>query len=371
MRTFTKLFFITFILIFSLKAHAFVFTGDIEADFKDINCITDPLDVGIPEALQNLGLNTSGWDMEKVCFFYDGSEDTMHVGVKTYDGKIFGDADGNGDPSSGETVPGLEYEDLANLGRKGNSAGEAFFILWDLNGDAKTLPAEGIIGMNGGSVDIMTGLAFGHNYADFGRYIPNSTFITFLPQNESFYNLESTITPFAQPSQTYPYSEFSIPAFTQGYQIDPRVTLYVFAGSNVDAGIGDDYITKTKNVFDDDEDDCWDWVELKNGTNPNDPEENCDETPSTPENPEDPTNPETPEEPTTPENPETPQEDDNAGKPSTPAIVPAPAISAIQVQGSGSSCALSIKSSNQIDYSILVLLMGLLGFRFLKKRLAN
>lgn len=115
---------IGFLLFLSLSASsraAITFTGNAAVDFPAEACIADPggKDVGMPPAFPAGTL--SGFDLRSVCYSYDPALDILYIGLRTYDDLngnpiIFGDADGDGNPSSPSiTLQNLLGNDTANL----------------------------------------------------------------------------------------------------------------------------------------------------------------------------------------------------------------------------------------------------------------
>lgn len=262
-------------------------TGDVAGDFTNENCLEDEggQDVGLPS-----GVAATGWDIDRVCFYYDGSTDDLHVGVMTINNAIFGDADGDGDPGASSTSGIVDQADLGS--------GESFVISLDLDGDSRDSDFD----VN--TVDLLVGVANGDDINDLGAYnVANS----YDPLNNPSLGFGGTsqaaVTLFAHPSVSVRDLEFTIHDFKQisvngVSEIINNVELQVFAGSTVDAGIGDDYLpdietSVTHNLFDFDEDGLEDWDELDNqGTDPADSDTDDDGiTDGTEVNGDNPTNP--------------------------------------------------------------------------------
>lgn len=208
-----------------------VFTGNVEADFTNIEVIpaSDPGGVGdvgisgLPEG------TVSGWDMKGVSYFYDRMNDVLYVGIDF--AGIAGDADGDGDPSV--TSPELRAQGGADVPSLGVLESIVVGFDTDLDGLLNVVagvPAFGDLG------DFTTATAV-------PGLPPMFAFDVALPQN--------TGTFFADPSAAAPDFEFTIPRFSElpGFgPLDPAnesiiYSANVFAGSIADAGIGEDLIT--------------------------------------------------------------------------------------------------------------------------------
>jgi len=285
-------FFIFFVLSTTNVFAAITLTGDVDADFTNSNCLDDEggEDVGIPA-----GVAATGWDIDNICFYYDGNTDDLHVGVSTINNVIFGDADGDGDPSASSSAGIVDRADLGS--------GESFVLSLDLNGDSRTSTFD----VN--TVDLLVGVSNADSIGSLGAYnVANS----YDPLNNPSLGFGGTsqaaVTLFANPSVTNRDFEFTIHNFkditVNGVtEIINRVELQVFAGSAVDAGIGDDFLPNiatsvTHAIFDFDEDGLEDWDELDNqGTDPNDNDSDddgiLDGTEVNGENPTDPNDPDT------------------------------------------------------------------------------
>lgn len=128
------------ILFFHFCGTAFAvipFTGRADLDFSPEACLQESAakDVGMPNAFP--AAQTSGFDVQAICYSYDPANDTLYIGLQTYPDAagvpvIFGDADGDGDPSSaGAVLQSLLGSDNADL------AGAEFITLAiDFNRDS-------------------------------------------------------------------------------------------------------------------------------------------------------------------------------------------------------------------------------------------
>lgn len=216
---------------FLFLAFLFASINSLSADeyFPDGYCFPDPggLDVGMPEELAG---KISGFDINKLCLQYDEVTDTLFVGVETFNSVIFGDVDGNGDPSApAETDP-------ADIGN-----GEFFSFIMDFDNDLS----------NG--VSFVAGVPFQNDVYDFLiSYPANSTAALPLSFDESYYG--SLIETSAEdngvsfnPDAENPYLDLAITNVSQikGFDAinfdDPNyfVGIYFYTG-NLLAGTGQD-----------------------------------------------------------------------------------------------------------------------------------
>lgn len=240
---------------------AMTLTGDVDVDFATENCLEDEggQDVGLPS-----GVVGSGFDIDKVCFFYDGSADDLYVGVSTVNDIIFGDADGNGDAGS-SAMSGIL--DRANLG-----AGESFVISFDLDGDSQHT------GFDANTVDVLIGISNPGSLNTLGAYDVAADYDPLVNPALGFGDtLLADVTLFATPGISVRDLEFVVHDFKAITEDSSNtVFLQIFAGSTVDAGIGEDYVPDietsiTHPVFDFDEDGLEDWQEVDEyGTDPTD-----------------------------------------------------------------------------------------------------
>lgn len=288
----TTLIAFTFFCISSRAQAAITLTGDVDADFTNANCLSDEggEDVGIPSSV-----SATGWDIDKVCFYYDGNTDDLYIGVTTINNVIFGDADGDGDPSSSSASC---CTDRASLG-----SGESFVLSMDLDGDSRDSDFDV------DTVDLLVGISNSGSISNLGAYNVSNSYDPLNNPGLGFGGTsEASVDLFANPSASVPDLEFIIQDFKQIQvhgvnDIINEVELQVFAGSTVDAGIGDDYLPNsstsvTHPIFDYDEDGLEDWDELDNqSTDPtnsdSDGDELLDGTEVEGSNPTDPNNPDT------------------------------------------------------------------------------
>ena len=251
---------LTSLTILSLNAQANItFTGDVDADFSaTANCYEDDRDVGIVT-----GMSRTGWDIQRLCFHYDGNDDVLYVGIKAYDGAIFGDADGDGDPANSSIGGVLDLADLSGT--------ESFVLSIDLDGDSES------DGFNFSTVDVLIGVSDAGSIANFGVYEPDVGYTLSNPNSSFGAKLPINIDIFANPDATNPDFEFSIPGFTAENlgvtSLADKPAIQFFAGSTDDAGVGDDFLPtvgegESYPLYDGDEDGLKDFEELEQGTDP-------------------------------------------------------------------------------------------------------
>ena len=220
---------------------AILFSGNVANDFPGGACMSDTSvpDVGLPSDFPSSQI--SGFDIKAVCYSYDTSNDTLYVGLQTYNDAngqavIFGDADGDGNASSpSTTLVDLLGNDLADLG-----GGEYVTVAIDLNKD--------------NTPDLVAGVNNTTSLSGFqavaGNASPDNN--PFLAPLARFYGAAiagvSATVPFF-PSSTKPHLEFSISGISNvnGYASldfanpDSSFRFYVSAGSIDDDGIAEDY----------------------------------------------------------------------------------------------------------------------------------
>lgn len=270
-----KFYFLIFLSCLLLPVSAaqaqFAFTGDVDADFIDSqNCFVDQggEDVGVPT-----GVTQTGFDLEQVCFYYDGNEDRLYVGIEPIGTAIFGDADGDGDPGA-SSAPGLS--DFADL-----SGTETVVISMDLDGDSAAS------GFSAATVDILIGVSDTGTLAQLGVYLPDTDYDPYDP-GSGFGAAASTgvsTVLFASPSAAAPDLEFYIEHFSTLQSLtgtfDGTPAIQVFTGSTAAAGVGTDFLPGSgENVsyalYDADSDGLEDWEEIVIGTDPNNPDTDGD-----------------------------------------------------------------------------------------------
>lgn len=244
-----KRFFTIIIFLFFVQSAraAVTFTGLTSDDFHAEACMQEGAskDVGVPG---NLGVGAvSGWDVKAVCFSYDPATKKLHIGIQTYDDAsgnpvIFGDADGDGDPSSaGVPLQNNGGSDLADL-----SGSEYVTLAIDFNGDdapdlvagvttTKDISGFAVVGGSANPPD--RDLAVAHLDRFYGAAIADvSAAVAFSPSN------------------TEPHLEFSVtnvdkvPGFAALDLDDPDDTFqfYITAGSFADDGIAEEYFPNTQ-----------------------------------------------------------------------------------------------------------------------------
>lgn len=269
MRLFTMLFAVSLFFSFTVRAQI-IFTGNVDTDFAEANCFVDDggRDVGLPS-----GVSASGFDLDRVCFFYDGATDDLYVGAQTFDGIIFGDADGDGDPSASSTSG---ISDFAELGDA-----ESFVMSFDLDGDSADSE------FNADTVDVLIGVSSTGSLADLGVYRVSSSYTPFNPAGGFGTALDNDVELFISPNSASPDLEFVVHDFqaTNLSDVDEfsdEPVIQIFSGSTADGGVGEDYLPdpgegETYNMIDGDGDGLEDWEESSFGTDPTDADTDDDD----------------------------------------------------------------------------------------------
>ncbi len=233
---------------------AITFTGSVDTDFSTVpNCWEDPQD--------NNPIGT-GFDIERVCFFYDGADDSLSIGIHAYDDAVIGDADGDGNPSDSSNGA---INDFADLG-----GSETYVVSFDLDGDSIASSFD----FN--TVDLLVGVSDESDISSFGAYLPGTNYD---PELDLDFGVEAglTVDVFASPSAVAPDLEFVIRNFTS-LELDAEYAeqpvMQVFAGSVSAGAVGSEFLPSSTEVFqlyplyDFDEDTLQDWEEAGAGTDP-------------------------------------------------------------------------------------------------------
>ena len=224
------------------------FSGKAEKDFDFPETITveDPgnianegRDVFIEDPPAPAG-TSSGWDIKTIYFNYNQSADIMYVGFHIYTDPdytgsrtICGDADCDNNPGRTSDwlrkMQGRDFPDLQET--------ESIVLLIDTDNDGQAQVAIGI--------NQSTNLT---NLKTFAAYKWNGTKFKY-PSDPDFWGEKIgnvTVTLAANPDSINPDLEFTIYDFLKlpGVKTGPTLTFRIlaFAGSDEDAGIGDDYI---------------------------------------------------------------------------------------------------------------------------------
>lgn len=263
---FYLLFFLSFIFFPFQAAYAQVtLTGDVDADFVGIqNCFVDQggKDVGVPA-----GVTETGFDLEQVCFYYDGDADRLYVGIEPIGTAIFGDADGDGDAGASSTSGLFDFADLGGT--------ETVVISMDLDGDSASS------GFNATTVDVLVGVSDTGALAQLGVYLPDADYDPYDP-GSGFGTAVTTgvlTVPFASPSVAATDLEFYVEGFSTLQDLtgtlDDTPAIQVFTGSTAAAGVGNDFLpgsgeSVSYSLYDADVDGLDDWEEVSLGTDPND-----------------------------------------------------------------------------------------------------
>ena len=167
-------------------------------------------------------VSSSGWDMASLEFVHDPATDTLTATIAMQQGKIAGDADGNGDPSAMRA--GLGGTDVADLGSQ-----EAIAVAFDFNRDGTFdkvigVPASGVLNTATRRLNVATFAAGTNVGTSFGA--PDTTGVV------------ATLT--NVPSAAFPDFEFTVTNWSC-LSSDPNdFRFHAFAGSFVDGGIGED-----------------------------------------------------------------------------------------------------------------------------------
>lgn len=225
-------FFIGVFLIAGLSLAQVTFTGDASEDFGTgtvwVNDACGEDDVNITSAMRNAGV-LSGWDMYRVGFNYDRSTDILYIGID-YNGRICGDADGDGDPGD-ETYLTGGSADIENLGD-----GEVIAIWLDTDNSGGPNGWDVICGVQredeAEDYNVFTAIGgWGNPNSSFGNPIATSSGSSlYTSPDEDAPDFECTITNFSQ---------------LEGFSFDPvtdDVTfgVYAYSGSFEDGGVGYD-----------------------------------------------------------------------------------------------------------------------------------
>ncbi len=235
-----------FFLLLSLPSPlwAVALTGNTNVDFPPEACQSDPSGKNLPLPSSFPPNRISGFDVDQICLLYDAASDTLFAGIKTFDNPTtgrpipFGDADGDGNPSSTSdellAEGGTDFADLASE--------EYFSLIFDLD-NTLTTPPDIIAGVSaersapsGFRVAAIAlphlGLSFSFSNLYYGDLIPAAA--------------ESRI--FASPSATLPHLEFTVTGFSKMTKLsalslsnpDDLLLLIFKAGSLGDTSIGEE-----------------------------------------------------------------------------------------------------------------------------------
>ncbi len=206
-----------------------VFTGNATADFLNAPghqfFIDFANDVGLPNAAPN---NTvSGWDIHTAFFYYDDVEDDLYVGID-FSG-IFGDAEGNGDPSTSApwltALDGIDHPDLGNT--------EGFVLAFDNGGD--------------GNYDAYVGVSRMDDISKFGIYQFTSD-INVAPDQFPVAASGSVNLHTLTFDDNMPDLEFVIEDISNYVDDVCGVDFAMFAGSYEDGPVGEDHLNARLNL---------------------------------------------------------------------------------------------------------------------------
>ncbi len=199
------------------------FTGNAAADFINtpgyIHFNDFVYDVGLPAAAP--AGTVTGWDMQTAFFFHDPVTDNLYVGIDF--ASIFGDADGDGDPSATSSwlssLQGTDHNDLSNT--------EGFILAFD-NG-------------NDGNFDVYIGVSRVDDITSFGVYEYTSDedeAPEFFPVSSS----ASCILNTEKHNALFPDLEFMIEDISNYVDNLCGVDFTIFAGSYEDGPVGEDHM---------------------------------------------------------------------------------------------------------------------------------
>lgn len=236
------LFFSLLSLIIPLTYAQITFTGDVSVDFDNPSTVWayDPCgegDVGITSAMWYAGKNT-GWDVYRIGFNYDRANDVMYIGWD-YNGRICGDADGNGNPSTDNYLE-PNKDDIANLGD-----GETITLWVDTDNSGGSEGGDIVLGVS--KPGNASQYAVTYEAAGYGN--PSNSFGTPVPAaNGSYlYNAPSG------PTASKPDFECTILNYSQMPFVNINDRLYdevsfgihVYSGSWKDGSVGYDKFTNS------------------------------------------------------------------------------------------------------------------------------
>lgn len=221
--------------VLEAQAAAPVFTGHADTDFK----IGDPQTILVSDNVGDVGVpaqcptgTVSGFDMSGIWFYYDRNTDTVYVGMQTP--QIFGDVDGDGNPSgTSACLNAAGGSDAADIGDF-----EFFALYIDTSGDGNPDVIIGKPASPGTSIANFTTATFSGSIIT-----PATAFGSTISANVGTY--------YASPTASKPHMEFTIPNFTKlpGFKtgINPKTDAVSFAfgasgGSYQAAAFGQDYV---------------------------------------------------------------------------------------------------------------------------------
>jgi len=223
MKTFTLTFIVGLLFCCTSYAQNPVFTGNSASDFLNVpghQFFHDfPNDVGLPSAAP-FG-TVSGWDIHTAYFFYDDVADDLYVGIDF--GGIFGDAEGNSNPSTSAlwltALNGIDFPNLSNT--------EGFVLAFDNGGE--------------GNYDVYVGVSRIDDITKFGLYMFTSN-IDVAPEQfpvaaMGTVNLHTQVF-----DNMNPDLEFVIENVSNHVDELCGVNFTIFAGSYEDGPIGEDHL---------------------------------------------------------------------------------------------------------------------------------
>jgi len=220
--------------------------AEIDFDFKDAIVVEDPGNIaynGRDVFMENPAPpgTSSGWDMKTIYMYYSQFTDTMYVGIHMFTDTISGvkrticgDADGDNDPGrTSEWLRKIQGTDTLDL-----RATEAIVLLIDTDVD--------------GEADVAIGVNQFTEINAFAAYNWHGEKFKYPFDEENWGNRINNVNIIlhAKPDSLNPDLEFKISNFSKlpDLKLDPSLVfkMLAFAGSDEDAGIGDDYIPGKK-----------------------------------------------------------------------------------------------------------------------------
>jgi|GEM_PF-1027163 len=225
-----------------LTAAQITFTGDVSVDFNNPLTVWayDPCgegDVGITSSMWYAGV-LSGWDLLRIGFYYDRANDVMYIGWD-YNGRICGDADGDGDPSDETYLQNNKY-DIANLG-----SGETICLWVDTDNSGGSEGGDIVLGVS--KYDDASEYEVTYENAGYGN--PSSSFGDPVPEAAGSYLYNAP----EGPDEDHPDFECTIYNYSQMPSVELENRLYdevsfgihVYSGSWEDGTVGYDKFTNS------------------------------------------------------------------------------------------------------------------------------
>ena len=218
------------------------FTGDASVDFNNPLTVWayDPCgegDVNITWGMYYAGV-LSGWDILKIGFYYDRANDVMYIGWD-YNGRICGDADGDGNPS-GQSYMEPNKHDIANLGN-----GETICMWIDTDNSGGSEGGDVVLGVG----KYVTAANYAVTYENAGYGNPSNSFGDPIPEAAGSYLYNAP----TGPDAAHRDFECTINNYSQMPCVDLANRMYdevsfgihIYSGSWEDGCIGYDKFTNS------------------------------------------------------------------------------------------------------------------------------